>query len=98
MTLTFLLTVYDPFFLDIPVDEDTSEMSSEEEAQLNDEASTEKEVELPDVLHNVIVEPMNATFKEVLLENVVMKDQITSLNTQVEGLEAKDSSFNFTVT
>uniref|UniRef100_A0A9I9CXK8 Uncharacterized protein n=1 Tax=Cucumis melo TaxID=3656 RepID=A0A9I9CXK8_CUCME len=85
------LTIYDPLFQDILVEKDAGDTSSEEEAQL------EKEVELLNVLHNVIMDPMNVTFKEMLLENVVMKDQIASLNTQVYGLEATVSTLNSTV-
>ena len=91
------LTVYDPLFQDIPIEEDAWEKSSKEEAQLEEEAPTEKEVELRNVLHNVIAKLMNAAFKEVVLENVAMKSQITSLNTQVYGLEATVSTLNSTV-
>lgn len=87
------LTVYDPLFQDIPIEEDAWEKSSKEEAQLEEEAPTEKEVELRNVLHNVIAKLMNAAFKEVVLENVAMKDQITNY-TQMQGLEATVSTLN----
>ncbi|KAA0032215.1 hypothetical protein E6C27_scaffold219G00270 [Cucumis melo var. makuwa] len=37
---------------------------------------------------------MYATFKEVLLENVVMKEQIANLNSKVQGVEATVSQLN----
>ncbi|KAA0063129.1 hypothetical protein E5676_scaffold1213G00030 [Cucumis melo var. makuwa] len=86
------------FFYHIFVEEDTGKTSSKEEAQLEKEVPAEKEVELHDVIHNVIAEPMNAAFKEVLLENVATKDQVTSLNTEVQGLEAIVSTLNSRVT
>ncbi|KAA0033259.1 hypothetical protein E5676_scaffold9G00190 [Cucumis melo var. makuwa] len=52
-----------------------------EEVQSDEVAPAKKEVEFCDVLHNVIAESMNATFKEVLLENVALKEQIAILNT-----------------
>lgn len=91
------LIVYDPFFQDIPIKEDAGKTSSKEEAQSDDEAPTEKEVEFPDVLYNVIVEVMNAAFNEVFLKNVAKKDQITNLNIQVQSLEAMVSNLNSTV-
>ena len=55
------------------------EAPSEEEAQLEKEAHAEKEVDLLNVLCNVITKPMNTILKEVLLENVAMRDQIATL-------------------
>lgn len=92
------MIVCDPVFYHIFVEEDTGKTSSKEEAQLEKEVPAEKEVELHDVIHNVIAEPMNAAFKEVLLENVATKDQVTSLNTEVQGLEAIVSTLNSRVT
>lgn len=77
------LIVYDPLFQDIPIDEDAGEMSLVGEAQLGDKALVKKEDEFSKVLNKVTVEPMNAAFKEVILENVAMKEQIANLNTQV---------------
>ena len=65
-----------------------------EETRSDEEALTKNEGEFLDVLHFVIAEAMNVTFKEVLLENMVMKEQIASLNTQVQGLEATVSNLN----
>ncbi|KAA0041154.1 hypothetical protein E6C27_scaffold128G00750 [Cucumis melo var. makuwa] len=92
--LDLSLTIYDPLFQDILVEEDAGETSFEEEAQPDDEALAAKEVEFYDVLHNVIAGHMYTTSKEALLENMVMKDQIASLNTQVQGLEATVSNLN----
>ena len=88
------MTIYDPLFQDILVEEDAGETSFEEEAQPDDKALAAKEVEFCDVLHNVIARHMYTTSKEALLENMVMKDQIASLNTQVQGLEATVSNLN----
>lgn len=59
--------VYDPLFQDISVDKDIGETSSMEKAQSKDEAPMEKEGEFHEVLHNVIEEPMNTTFKKCSL-------------------------------
>ncbi|TYK06139.1 hypothetical protein E5676_scaffold572G00350 [Cucumis melo var. makuwa] len=77
------LIVYDPLFQDIPMSKDAGEISSVEGAQSEDEALAENEGEFHELLHNVIAEPMNTVFKEVLLDNVSMKEQIASLNTKV---------------
>lgn len=88
------MTIYDPLFQDILVEEDAGETNFEEETQPDDEAFAAKEVEFCDVLHNVIAGHMYTTSKEALLENMVMKDQIASLNTQVQGLEATIFNLN----
>lgn len=90
VNLELSLTLYDSFFQDIPVEEDVGETGLEKEAPLEEEVQLEKEAPMEKEfdLCNVIVEPMNTTFNKVVLENVVMKDQIANLNTQVQGLEA----------
>ncbi|KAA0060804.1 hypothetical protein E6C27_scaffold137G00260 [Cucumis melo var. makuwa] len=86
--LDLRLVVYDQLLQDIHVDLDTGKTSSVRGAQSENEAPTKNECEFCELLHHVIIESMDAALKEVLLENLAMKEQIASLNTKVQGLEA----------
>lgn len=85
--LDLRLVVYDQLLQDIHVDLDTGKTSSVRGEQSENEAPTKNECEFCELLHNVIIESMDAALKEVLLENLAMKEQIASLNTKVQGLE-----------
>ncbi|TYK11975.1 Retrovirus-related Pol polyprotein from transposon 17.6 [Cucumis melo var. makuwa] len=81
--LDLRLVVYDQLLQDIHVDLDTGKTSSVRGEQSENEAPTKNECEFCELLHNVIIESMDAALKEVLLENLAMKEQIASLNTKL---------------